>query len=375
MVVPVAAQPLSTLVPAASWETSRSEILAARRAGRPVRTAIVGAGIAGLETARELMICGVRDVTIYYDRDSIVSLAAAGVVEPIAGAKDAAGAALEAQLFARSMPAWSEMCRREPHLVSTRTVDNYSGTSRPEPSWAEDVYDFRQLDPSELHPAYRDGEAARFSTFVIETPRYLSSLRNRLAMRGVRFRRRHIVDLKEITGVEAIVNASGLGAASLAGDQTMYRGDGHLIYVTPTPGVDRVFMDESRAARAVAADAFRVNMLYIIPRKYDIAIGGTFWESADAAGAPDPLPGIANHLRSLAAAIEPSLAHARILSYRVASRPCRPGGVRVELDVDGDIPIVHCYGQGGSGWTIAPALAETVVGLLAPAVWGSAQSI
>ncbi len=377
MVEQAALQQLLALASAGSWEASRQEILNARRTGRPIRVAIVGGGIAGLEIARELRACGVRDLTIYEDRavEKTASSAAAGLVEPIAGAADPAGAALEMALFSRSMSAWSARRRAEPNLVGIREVDNYSSTPRPALPWADQVFDFRPLARSELHPAYKDGDAARFSTFVIETPRYLASLRNRLGMAGTTFKRRHIVDLAELTEFDAVVNASGLGAAALAADGGMLRGDGHLIYVAPVAGVERVFMDEARDERDVEADPLRVNMTYVIPRKLDIAIGGTLWLNEDTAGTPQPEPGMAKHLLSLAVEIEPRLAGARILSYGVAARPCRPDGVRVELDTSGPVPIVHCYGQGGSGWTLAPALAEAAVGLLAPAVWARAQAV
>jgi D-amino-acid oxidase len=81
---------------------------------------------------------------------------------------------------------------------------------------------------------------------------------------------------------------------------------------------------------------------------------------------------MAEHLRRLAAQIDPRLRDAPILGYHVGARPRRTAGVRVELDPSGSVPVVHCYGQGGSGWTLAPALAEEAVSLLAAATWAQA---
>lgn len=371
-----AAPSLSTLSAEALWEASRRELLGHRRMRGQVRVAVVGGGIAGLEAARELRACGIRDITVYEDRPvrETPSYVAAGLIEPVAGTRDPAGALLETRLFARSMPAWAHVRRSAPHLVSIREVDTYCSAKRPPLNWANDVYGFRQLRPDELHPAYRNGEAARFQTYVVETPRFLAALRARLGMLGVKFVRRRILDLEEIIDADAVVNASGLGAAALAGDETMFRGDGHVITVLPTESVERVFIDETRDVAATAADPFGTNMIYVIPRKLDIVIGGTLWDNRDTASLPEVIPGMPRHLLEVAQTIEPRLAHASIKAYRVAARPRRQGGIRVELDVTHHVPVVHCYGQGGSGWTLAPALAEEAIGLLARATWAVAAS-
>jgi D-amino-acid oxidase len=371
-----AAASLSTPSAEALWEASRRELLGDRRTRRKLRVVVVGGGIAGLEAARELRACGIRDITVYEDRPvrETPSFVAAGLIEPVAGARDPAGAMLEARLFARSMPAWAYMRRTAPHLVSIREVDTYCSTERPPLSWADDVHGFRQLRPDELHPAYRNGEAARFQTYVVETPRFLAALRARLGMVGVKFVRRRILDLAEIVDTDAVVNASGLGAAALAGDETMFRGDGHVITVLPVEGVERVFIDETRDVVATASDPFGTNMIYVIPRKLDIVIGGTLWDNRDTTTLPEPVPGMPKHLLEVAQTVEPRLAHASIKAYRVASRPRRQAGIRVELDTTRHVPVVHCYGQGGSGWTLAPALAEEAIGHLARATWAVAAS-
>jgi D-amino-acid oxidase len=355
----------------AAWEQSRRELHHQRKARHTVRVAILGGGIAGLSAAHELQLCGVNDITIYEDQpiERTASFVAAGLIEPVAGSADPAGGRLETELFASSMPAWASMHERMPSFVAMREVDTYCAARRAPLPWADQVYGFRALHADELHPAYRDGEAARFSTYVVETPRFLAARRARLVWTGAQLVRRHIDDLAEIGDVDAIVNASGLGAATLAHDRTMFRGDGHVISVRPLAGVERVFMDESRAPADVERDPLGVNMLYIIPRAFDIVIGGTLWDHPDTGAIPRPIASMPGHLLALAARVEPRLTHAAICGYQVAARPRRQAGVRAELDLSRHVPVVHCYGQGGSGWTLAPALAETAIGLLASAAW------
>jgi hypothetical protein len=70
-----------------------------------------------------------------------------------------------------------------------------------------------------------------------------------------------------------------------------------------------------------------------------------------------------------AAEVEPRLTGATILEYCVGARHRRYTGVRVELKYVGELPAVHCYGQGFAGWTLAPTVAQEAAGLLANAAW------
>jgi D-amino-acid oxidase len=342
--------------------------------------AVIGGGVAGLSVAHRLLSMG-STVTVVEDRDvtQTASWVAAGLIEPIAGTRDRDGMAREMAAFSRSMQAWQALARTGSPLISRRRVVTVSTATRPPLPWAEAVEDFHQVPDSQLPARYADGEAASFVTYVVETSRWLMDARAGLLRAGVRFVCDRVENLGQLPAAvgrhDAIVNASGLGAARLADDPTMYRGDGHVIRVTPVPGVTDVFVDETRAAAEVAADPFAVNMLYIIPRRHDVVIGGTLWDNPDVEAVPAKVPGMAQHLLALAADIEPRLADAMIVSYRVGARPRRRDGVRVQLESAGPVPVVHCYGQGGSGWTLAPALAEQTATLLAGAVGARRQAV
>lgn len=345
------------------------------RPGQHVLVAVIGGGVAGLTAALELRACGV-EVVIIEDRElgAITSWIAAGLVEPIAGTRDPDGLARELAAFTRSMQAWAILARSGSPLISQRQVFTYCSTARPPLPWRNAVDGFRRLSSEELHPMYAGGEAATFSTYVVETHDWLTYTRAQLASQGVEFIHHHVDDFAEVPRlverrVHAIINASGLGAAKLANDPTVYRGDGHIIRLAPVAGVDAVFMDETRAKTIVDADPLAVNVRYIIPRRRDIIVGGTLFDRWDVTEDPQPKAEMPAHLLRLAIEVEPRLRDATILEYRVGSRPRRIDGVRVELDLAGDLPVAHYYGQGGSGWTLAPALAEEAVGLLADAVW------
>jgi glycine/D-amino acid oxidase-like deaminating enzyme len=304
---------------------------------------------------------------MFYDRPTaeLASFIAAGLIEPVAGTSDPAGASLELNLFAASYEAWRREAALRPDLVMRRRVTAYT-TRRSGPlPWHATVDGYREVDDAELHPRYRDAQAAQFSSYVVDTPRWLAEGLTELRARGVTFVERHLMSLDELGEFDAVVNATGLAAAELVGDPELHRGNGHLAFVSRPAGFEDVFMDEQRDPAAVQADPFHANMLYAIPRAHDVVIGGTLFDAPATDREPVPIDGMASHLVNLLSDIEPRLRGTRLLGYRVGSRPRRTSGTRLEFDADTyAVPVVHCYGTGGSGWTLAPGIARSVVNLL-----------
>jgi D-amino-acid oxidase len=260
--------------------------------------------------------------------------------------------------------------------VLLRRVTTYThGRNEPFP-WHDVVDGYRELGSAELHPLYADAEAAEFLTWVVDTPRWLARMSESLRAREVTFVERHLEHMSELTGFDAAVNASGLGAAELVGDQTVARGDGHVVYVERPADLEDVFMNEVRREDAIADDPLGVNMAYLVPRARDVALGGTNFHDDRTSQLPAKVPGMLERICALATAIEPRLAGARVLDYRVAARPQRARGTRIEVEVETDaLPIVHCYGTGGSGWTLAPGLAQEAVELLAGVLWMDRRAV
>lgn len=57
------------------------------------------------------------------------------------------------------------------------------------------------------------------------------------------------------------------------------------------------------------------------------------------------------------------LTEAQIVGYAAGVRPCRKGGVRLEIEPDEDKLVVHNYGHGGSGITLSWGSAEIAIEL------------
>ena len=68
-------------------------------------------------------------------------------------------------------------------------------------------------------------------------------------------------------------------------------------------------------------------------------------------------------IRARCAAALPALATARVLGTAVGLRPAR-SEVRLEAERRGGGTVVHCYGHGGAGVTLAWGCAEEVVELV-----------
>ena len=316
---------------------------------------VVGAGVVGLTCAVRLAEAGhrVRVVTREAPLDTTSAVAAAVWfayrIEP--PERVAAWAA-------RTYRELCELAVDEPESgVEMRELVAYSRSAKEAPSWRDVVEEFRWLEPDELPAGYASGWSARVP--VAETPRYLPWLAVRLARAGgtIEVRAGGVPSLAAAApGASLVVNCSGLGARTLAGDATMVPVRGQVVLVE-NPGLDRVALDEDEPAAPT----------YVIPRRDDCVLGGTAEIGAESL-APDPA--VTEAIVARAVRLVPELAHARRLGVRVGLRPGR-SAVRLELEPAraGDNlqppmpPVIHCYGHGGAGHTVAWGCADEVLAL------------
>jgi len=142
-----------------------------------------------------------------------------------------------------------------------------------------------------------------------------------------------------------VVNCAGLGARELAGDETLLAVRGQILLVAQT-GVEEWLLDQSDPER----------LLYVVPRERDVVLGGTA-QDGDEDVAVDPATAAA--IRARCEAAVPALRGARVLREAVGLRPARPA-VRLDTEARAGGAIVHCYGHGGAGVTLAWGCAEEV---------------
>ncbi|MFG2352948.1 FAD-dependent oxidoreductase [Streptomyces sp. NPDC048521] len=300
---------------------------------------VVGGGVAGLTTAVVLAESGRRVRVWAREPAGRTTSAVAGGLwwpyriepEPLVGAW-----ALE------SLQVYEELAAR-PEETGVRLVDGvHRGTGLDElGEWAGRVPGLR---------AVADGLAARLP--VIDMPAHLAWLRERLVKAGGTVERREVTDLTAVPAA-VVVNCTGLGARSLVPDPAVRPVRGQLVVVA-NPGIDTWFTSVDHGSAAST---------YFIPQPGGLLLGGTA-EEDDWSLEPDPDTAAAIVARC--AAVRPEIAGARVLAHRVGLRPARDA-VRLERQPlpDGRA-LVHNYGHGGAGITVAWGCAREAADLASP---------
>jgi len=295
-----------------------------------VRAVVVGAGVVGLTAAVCLREAGVAaDVVAREEPQDTTSAVAAALWYPYR--------ALPAQRVtawsAASYEALSALAAVAGSGVRMRAGTELLAPDAPDPWWRDAVPGLE-----------RTREGLRFVAPAVDMSVHLPWLVGRLRALGGAIERRHVAALDELEA-DAVVNCAGLGARELAGDASLTAVRGQVVRVT-APGVQEWLLDQSDPERLV----------YVVPRERDVVLGGTAQEGAEDRTA-DPATTAA--IRARCAALVPGLLDAPVVGVAVGLRPVRP---TVRLEAEGR--VVHCYGHGGAGVTLAWGCALEVAALL-----------
>lgn len=211
-----------------------------------------------------------------------------------------------------------------------------------------DVCGREAIEQPELTPGYVAG--ARLRVPFIDTSVFLPWLEGRVRALGVTLECRDpFSSLDELRALgPVVVNCTGLGARALCGDMSMKPERGQVRYVrTSAP-------KRWRVALSAGGDP-----TYVLPRTHDWVLGGTnepgVWdERADQA----TLGRIEASCRELYPALGDGY---EVLGSAAGLRPWRAGGVRLEAEpLGGGCTVIHNYGHGGAGFTVAWGCAEEV---------------
>jgi D-amino-acid oxidase len=295
-----------------------------------VRAVVVGAGVVGLTTAVRLREAGVDAHVVARDGPlDTTSAVAAALWYPYRA------------LPAERVTAWSAATYEALAAlagVAGTGVRMLAGTERlapdaPDPWWREAVPGFE-----------RTADGLRFTAPVVDMSVHLPWLVARLRALGGSVERGAVGSLDELEA-EAVVNCAGLGARELARDPSLSAVRGQIVRVS-APDVREWLLDQSDPE----------DLVYVVPRVNDVVLGGTAQEGDEDLR---PHPATTAAIRARCAALVPALRDAPVVDVAVGLRPARPA---VRLEAEGR--IVHCYGHGGAGVTLAWGCAGEVAALL-----------
>ncbi|HEY5564810.1 MAG TPA: FAD-dependent oxidoreductase [Rhodothermia bacterium] len=310
---------------------------------------VVGAGVVGLTTAVRLLERGL-EVVIVADtlHPNTTSDVAAGLWYPYkAGGERIATWALE------SLAAYRSLTAVEGAGVRFASCRSYVPADEPRPFWANADVDYRER--TVRHPV--NGLPARLVEAVLPVAQsavYMPWLERRVTSLGGSIRRlgRPLVELSELDA-RVIVNCSGLGARGLCGDKSVVPVRGAVVRMSGT-GIDKCITDD------IDPD----HPTYIIPSSGFCVLGGSAeadrWDvSVSAEEARD--------IVDRCARLDSRVSSGTVVGVAAGLRPWRPE-VRLEVEyLDSGRPVVHNYGHGGSGFTLAWGCAEEVVEVVAEA--------
>jgi D-amino-acid oxidase len=317
------------------------------------RVGIVGAGVMGLTTCYELLTRD-YDVSLYFAEP------------PLNTTSSVATAIWHVYLVdphdSQNL-AWAEVTLRRLLELANRNgvagvyvvkgVELFRRSEPALPPWHRIPPLFAMLSDSEV-ARYKDvAWGYRIAAPLAEMDKYLRWLYREVWRLGARLIPRRLATLEEITDdVEVIVNCSGLGARELVGDPGLQGVRGQYLILEKPDGVDSDYVGD---------DENPGGMTYVIPRKSDVCVGGTEEYGIEDHHFSLDIPDLLRR----AADLVPWLADSRQVALRqtvVGLRPWRASGIRFETSAPvGGVPVIHNYGHGGSGFSLAWGCAQSVV--------------
>ncbi|OIJ66378.1 FAD-dependent oxidoreductase [Streptomyces mangrovisoli] len=308
---------------------------------------IVGGGVIGLTTAVVLAERGLRIRVWARESGEATTSAVAGALwwpYRIRPAELVRGWSL------RSLDAYERLAK-DPGASGVRMVEGVLGETTLDE--ARDLVGDRLPDLRAATPGEYGGEGVRARLPLLDMPVHLAYLRRRLEDAGGVVEDRAVSALAE--GFEAapvVVNCTGLGARELVPDPLLTPVRGQLV-VVENPGLETWVVSK-------AADG---TMAYVFPQRDRVLLGGT---AEDGVWSREPDPAEAAAIVRRCTALRPELAGARVLGHRVGLRPAREA-VRLEREEPGEgRALVHNYGHGGAGVTVAWGCAEQAAALVEP---------
>lgn len=264
--------------------------------------------------------------TLQWSQQTLETLVKLSLQQPLAGVRLVAGT----ELFRRGEPAV--------------------------PSWHHIPPSFNMMSASEVaaYPGVTWGY--RITAPVADMSRYLSWLQSECSRSEITWIERRLDSIGEaFEFAPVVVNCTGFGARALVGDVAVRPVRGQYLVVSASDGAPLEYLGDDHHPEGTA---------YVIPREDGICIGGTEEYDEYSLEFTESLESLARR----AGSFMPWVLKVRedaIQKRVVGLRPYREGGVRLEVEYDiKGRPIIHNYGHGGSGFSLAWGCAQSVTELV-----------
>ncbi|WP_127784378.1 FAD-dependent oxidoreductase [Rhodococcus sp. X156] len=308
---------------------------------------VVGAGVTGLTTAICLAEAGCAVQVWAAEAPQDTTSAVAGALWGPSFQEPLAKTLQWTEQSLRDFRSLAEDDRTGVRLAPTLTVGELPPSDELPPQ-ARLIPDLRPCPASQLPRGFGRGYTATMP--LVDMPRYLDYLTDRLADLGGSLQIRPVVSLAEpVAAAEVVLNCSGLGARQLVGDTEVQPSFGQWVVLT-NPGLDRVFLELASAAETTS----------IFPHSDRVLCGGV---SIPGRQDRTPDPQVTERILQRCRAVEPRLGEAEVSAVRTGLRPERPA-IRLEAETIGSTRVVHSYGHGGSGVSLSWGCARAAAALV-----------
>ncbi|KAL4800690.1 hypothetical protein BDV19DRAFT_682 [Aspergillus venezuelensis] len=319
---------------------------------------ILGAGIIGCATARQLLLAGFSVILVAEylpgDQNIFYASAWAGAAWHAAGGISPDQRYLQAVCYRHLL----KMAQDEPGsgvcIVNSREyLEQAPGENSS--AWGKTLLPkWRDLNPGEFPSNFHSGWA--YETVVTDPTRHMPYLREKLVSLGGQFVRKRVESLEELytwfPDSRIFINASGLGSKTLTDvrDDKCFPERGQNVFFR-TKNCNTMYFRNGK------------EYTYIIPRPLSqgVVLGGVkernnLSPEANLDIARDEIA----RAHRLAPEIIPADPPADSLSYIVGIRPSREGGFRLDSETVGDRVILSAYGFGGGGYAFSYGVADAL---------------
>ena len=366
------------------------------------RVLVIGGGVIGLTTAWALLDRGVK-VTILakewasWNDEQLLSSQAAGALWkslPLECGPQAVldNLATNQRWTLESYKVYNAMAKtpglekvvevRPCTIVTTSAVDD-NHIMREKVNWIEraNIPGFRHgselLNEYHVNPEHFGGlvDAYEYMAPVVNVNLAMSYLMDLVKSKGAILRTGAVdgdlldqeLQLLQRYEADVIVNATGLGAGQTAADDGVYGLHGALLRIL-NDGSHFPVIHNAMVVSSTKTGASGGEGAFILPRADNILVLGTISQSQGEATDLTLDSQAVREMRNRCEDLLPCLKNARLDPTHPilqGTRPQRRGGVRVgrETRREGS-RIIHSYGHGGAGWSLAIGSAREVVGLV-----------